>query len=84
MFRSLLASVIILFVSSIQGNQTHFAVSVIIVKHNILYFSSKYSSVDTFFRIMMNFFSFLYLPDYSIRIFTRLKLCLADAIHNFK
>ena len=27
---------------------------------------------------------FLYPPKYSIRIFTHLKLCLADAIHNFK
>ena len=26
----------------------------------------------------------LYPPNYSIWIFTRLKLCLADAIHNFK
>ena len=30
------------------------------------------------------FYLTLYPPNYSIWIFTHLKLCLADAIHNFK
>ena len=38
------------------------------------------------FEVFIKNFSVLtlYPPNYSIGIFTHLKLCLADAIHNFK